>query len=155
MVCSENDEECLKLICPVGYRLDREIDRCLLKDGMTHYYRINQDDPQDDPVYSLGYECCPEGHHVCSQSEYARCYDARNMTWIADLETEPDTKEDDSGDICCLRKNVMSAGIVMSGYKVLLSIQNINSKYGGGLTILIHRKIVMQTLSGLTGEENA
>ena len=92
---------------------------------------------------------------MCSQSEYARCYDARNMTWIADLETEPDTKEDDSGDICCLRKNVMSAGIVMSGYKVLLSIQNIYSKYGGGLTILIHRKIVMQTLSGLTGEENA
>ena len=45
------------------------------------------------------------------------------MTWIADLETEPDTKEDDGGDICCLRKNVMSAGIVMSGYKVLLSIQ--------------------------------
>ena len=37
LVCSENDEECLKLICPVGYRLDREIDRCLLKDGMTHY----------------------------------------------------------------------------------------------------------------------
>ena len=60
---------------------------------------------------------------MCSQSEYARCYDASNMTWIADLETEPDTKEDDGGDICCLRKNVMSAGIVMSGYKVLLSIQ--------------------------------
>ena len=63
---------------------------------------------------------------MCSQSEYARCYDARNMTWIADLETEPDTEEDDGGDICCLRKNVMSAGIVMSGYKVLLSIQCLN-----------------------------
>ena len=74
------------------------------------------------------------------------------MTWIADLETEPDTKEDDGGDICCLRKNVMSAGIVMSGYKVLLSIQ---CRTMAMVSILIHRKIVMQTLSVLTGEENA
>lgn len=57
---------------------------------------------------------------MCSQSEYARCYDATNTTWRADseAESEVDTLEEVGGDICCLRKNVMSAGIVMSGYKV-------------------------------------
>ena len=57
---------------------------------------------------------------MCSQSEYARCYDASNTTWMGDreAESEVDTQEDGGGDICCLRKNVMSAGIVMSGYKV-------------------------------------
>ena len=33
LVCSENDEECMKLMCPVGYRLDREADQCELMEG--------------------------------------------------------------------------------------------------------------------------
>lgn len=76
-------------------------------------------------IFTEGYECCPEGHHVCSQSEYARCYDARNSTWIEIEGVESDREEsesEDGGEICCLRKNVMSAGIVMSGYKVVLNI---------------------------------
>ena len=58
---------------------------------------------------------------MCSQSEYARCYDARNMTWIEIEVTESLEESEDDGEICCLRKNVMSAGIVMSGYKVLFN----------------------------------
>ena len=90
---------------------------------------------------------------MCSQSEYARCYDASNTTWMGDreAESEVDTQEDGGGDICCLRKNVMSAGIVMSGYKVVLNNQY-RILY---IIMLVHRKIAMQTLSGLTGEENA
>ena len=45
-MCSENDEECLKLICPVGYRLDKEIDRCLLKDGTVHVHILHQNEPK-------------------------------------------------------------------------------------------------------------
>ena len=91
---------------------------------------------------------------MCSQSEYARCYDARNSTWIEIEGVESDREEsesEDGGEICCLRKNVMSAGIVMSGYKVVLNNQY-RILY---IIMLVHRKIAMQTLSGLTGEENA
>ena len=59
---------------------------------------------------------------MCGQSEYARCYDARNTSWVeerrAETESLEDSSEEEEEDICCLRKNVMSAGIVMSGYKV-------------------------------------
>ena len=55
---------------------------------------------------------------MCSQSEYARCYDTRNTTWIEVTESLEESEEKDGEEICCLRKNVMSAGIVMSGYKV-------------------------------------
>ena len=84
---------------------------------------------------------------MCSQSEYVRCYDARNTSWtevieaprtedteapgaevreevssvVSEVVREEDREEDREDvmeDICCLRKNVMSAGIVMSGYKV-------------------------------------
>ena len=84
---------------------------------------------------------------MCSQSEYVRCYDARNTSWTEATEVQvmenseevreevregvredvreevteearEDIREDIREDNCCLRKNVMSAGIVMSGYKV-------------------------------------
>ena len=80
---------------------------------------------------------------MCSQSEYVRCYDARNTSWTEATEVQvmenseevreevregvredvreevtEEAREDIREDKCCLRKNVMSAGIVMSGYKV-------------------------------------
>ena len=72
---------------------------------------------------------------MCSQSEYVRCYDARNTSWTDASEVQvienseevreevregvrEEVTEEVREDICCLRKNVMSAGIVMSGYKV-------------------------------------
>ena len=111
---------------------------------------------------------------MCSQSEYVRCYDARNTSWTEATEVQvmenseevreevgegvregvredvrEEVTEEVREDICCLRKNVMSAGIVMSGYKVgEINITNVNN-------ILIFRRIVTLTLSGLTGEENA
>ena len=76
---------------------------------------------------------------MCSQSQYVRCYDARNTSWTEATEVQvmenseevreevregvredvrEEVTEEVREDICCLRKNVMSAGIVMSGYKV-------------------------------------
>ena len=43
------------------------------------------------------------------------------MTWIEIEVTESLEESEDDGEICCLMKNVMSAGIVMSGYKVFFN----------------------------------
>ena len=86
----------MKLMCPVGYILDREADQCELMEG-----NICSGTTITLSIY-LGYECCPEGHYVCDKGPYVRCYQVDN----------------DDQDLCgCLVTNVLSAGIVMSGYK--------------------------------------
>jgi len=81
LVCAENDEECLKLLCPVGFKLNRTTDQCNLIEG---------------------YECCENGHYVCDQGAYTRCFPA---------------SKSNSSDCSCLVTNVVTTGVVMSGYK--------------------------------------
>ena len=57
---------------------------------VAEYYRI-----------CSGYECCPDGRFVCGDGPYVRCYDARAA----------------EADCSCLVTSVLSAGVVMSGYK--------------------------------------